>query len=87
DTVAEDGGVAFSDAGAPIPDIADLRADGTFVYVARQNAGGVFRAREDNPGILEELRPGDVWRIAVTADAIYWGDHGGSPGAIHRIDK
>lgn len=54
----------------------DIVSDEGFVYVAeRKNGGGVFRGARDGKAFAS-LYTGDVWRLAVDDDGIYWGDHG-----------
>lgn len=56
-------------------DAADIASDEAFVYVAERRAGGgVFRGKRDGSGFVS-LYTGDVWRLAVDADGIYWGEH------------
>lgn len=61
-------------------DAQDIASDQGFVYVARRrSAGGVFRGSRDGSGFTS-LYTGDVWRLAVDDDGIYWGEH--AKGAI-----
>ena len=53
----------------------DIGADERFVYVAeRRSGGGVFRGERDGKGFAA-LYTGDVWRVAVDDEGIYWGEH------------
>jgi len=56
-------------------DAQDILSDEGFVYVARRKGGGVERGGRDGKGFAS-LYTGDVWRLAVDDDGIYWGEHG-----------
>ncbi len=65
----------------------DLAADSRFVYAASPNAGGVF-AIDKNNGASVLLRPGNVFRLAVDSEGIYFGEHDRSgAGALIMIVK
>lgn len=60
---------------ATFEDGQDIASDEGFVYVAERRAGGgVFRGARDGKG-FGSLYTGDVWRLAVDDDGIYWGEH------------
>jgi hypothetical protein len=60
---------------ATFEDGQDIVSDDGFVYVAQRRAGGgVFRGSRDGKGFAS-LYTGDVWRLAVDDDGIYWGEH------------
>lgn len=66
----------------------DLALDERSVFAAAANAGGVFvfdRTTRKSDQIFE----GNVWRIAVDAQGVYWGDHKPNdvPGAIWMMRK
>ena len=64
-----------------------MRADATFVYVAAENAGGVF-AIDKTTGNETSLYAGNVWSVAVDTDGVYWGEHGGAQaGALYMLVK
>jgi hypothetical protein len=52
----------------------DIISDEGFVYVARRKGGGVERGTRDGSGFAS-VYVGDVWRLAVDDDGIYWGEH------------
>lgn len=65
----------YSATTATFDDGQDIGADERFVYVAeRRSGGGVFRGERDGKGFAS-LYTGDVWRLAVDDDGIYWGEH------------
>lgn len=65
----------YSPTAATFGDGQDIGADERFVYVAeRKQGGGVFRGERDGKGFAS-LYTGDVWRLAVDDDGIYWGEH------------
>jgi hypothetical protein len=69
-------------------DMLDMKMDGTFIWYARASLGGLFRAGRDAPHQLQFVASSNVWRIAVTADSVYWGEHGQTtPGAIYALTK
>lgn len=57
----------------------DIAADEGFVYVSRRKGGGVSRGRRDGTGFVT-VYAGDVARLWVDDDGIYWGEH--AKGAI-----
>jgi hypothetical protein len=60
---------------ATFDDGQDIASDEGFVYVAQRRAGGgVFRGARDGKG-FGSLYTGDVWRLAVDDEGIYWGEH------------
>jgi hypothetical protein len=60
---------------ASFDDGQDIASDEGFVYVAQRRAGGgVFRGSRDGKS-FGSLYTGDVWRLAVDDDGIYWGEH------------
>lgn len=60
---------------ATFDDAQDIVSDEGFVYVARRRSGGgVFRGGREGNG-FGSLYTGDVWRLAVDDDGIYWGEH------------
>jgi hypothetical protein len=82
--VRDDEGAFFWSAASPgsytattatFADGQDIASDEGFVYVAERRAGGgVFRGARDGKGFAS-LYTGDVWRLAVDDDGIYWGEH------------
>jgi hypothetical protein len=65
----------YTEATATFNDGQDIASDEGFVYVAqRRSGGGVFRGGRDGKG-FGSLYTGDVWRLAVDGDGIYWGEH------------
>ena len=63
----------------------DMKADASFVYLAAANAGGVYAYDKKN-GTTIPLYAGNVFALAVDADGIYWGEHGGS-GTLYMLVK
>jgi hypothetical protein len=65
-----------------------IGVDASFIYMAGWNAGGVFRMPRAG-GPVSTIVGGNIWRLFVDDDAIYYGDHQNSEsaGAIYRIDK
>ena len=60
---------------ATFEDGQDIVSDEGFVYVAeRRGGGGVFRGARDGKSFAS-LYTGDVWRLAVDDEGIYWGEH------------
>ena len=66
----------------------DIAADARFVYVAAANAGGVF-AIDKLSQISEQPYEGNVFRLAVDDDGVYFGEHAvdKSPGSITMLVK
>lgn len=65
-----------------------MAADARFVYFGVPNAGGLYAVDKAVPGALAvPVAPGNVWRIAVDDDGVYWGEHGSTPGAIYMVVK
>lgn len=60
---------------ATFADATDIISDERFVYVARRKGGGVARGSRDGAG-FESLYTGEVWRLAIDDDGVYWGEHG-----------
>jgi hypothetical protein len=52
----------------------DIAADEGFVYVARRKGGGVVRGGRDGSGFTN-LYAGDVARLAIDDEGVYWGEH------------
>jgi len=52
----------------------DIASDDGFVYVAQKKGGGLSRGARDGSGFTN-LYTGDVWRLAVDDDGVYWGEH------------
>jgi hypothetical protein len=69
-------------------EVQSIAVDASFVYMAGWNAGGVFRMPRAG-GPVSTIVGGNIWRLFVDDDAIYYGDHQNteSAGAIYRIDK
>jgi uncharacterized protein YuzE len=63
----------------------DTKADAAYVYLAAANVGGVY-AYDKNNGTTTPLYAGNVFALAVDADGVYWGEHGGS-GALYMLVK
>jgi|GEM_PF-3244774 len=63
----------------PVVDSADVygvAADARYVYVAHANAGGVTFFDPTSGDAPKQIVEGDVWRLAVDGDGVYWGTHG-----------
>ncbi len=66
-----------------------MAADASYVYFAVPDAGGVFAVDTHVGGALPEpIATGNVWRLAVDSDGVYWGEHGTTaPGSITMLVK
>lgn len=67
--------VAYADTNTVLSEATDIAVDEGFVYVARRKGGGVERGGRDGSGFTN-LYTGDVSRLAVDDEGIYWGEHG-----------
>lgn len=65
---------AYTDTDASFAEATDIVADEGFVYVARRKGGGVARGARDGSGFAT-VYTGDVARLAVDDEGVYWGEH------------
>ena len=66
----------------------DLAADAKYVYSGAANSGGVF-VIDKSSGASSHLAGTNVWRIAVDADGVYFGEHDQNTdtGALYMLVK
>ena len=67
----------------------DVAADERFLHLAVSGkGGGLFRVAKNGKG-LERLIEGDVWRLAVDDEGVYWGEHakGWLSGNLFMLQK
>ncbi len=60
-------------------DVFGIAADARYVYVGGANGGGLLAFDKENPSARYPAQKGNVWRIAVDDDGIYWGEHSSEP--------
>lgn len=76
DTALTDKNLKFWTDGG-IPEVFDLALDLQNVYLAQANSGGVLAFNRTTQAPTP-LYHGNVWRLAVDDDGVYWGEHGSS---------
>jgi hypothetical protein len=68
--------------------VTDAKVDARYLYASAYNAGGVFAYDTQSGGTFVPIAAGNIWRLAVDDDGVYWGDHGGdAPGTIRMLVK
>jgi hypothetical protein len=66
----------------------DVKLDARYLYASAHDMGGVFAYDTQGGGAFFPIASGNIWRVAVDDEGVYWGEHGDiATGTIRMLVK